>query len=164
MNKIEIYVRGEHSREPKLVEIPAAATIQEVIYLYHKECPGASDAGEINLFFEEDHHPKEKKHNCEGAGIQKKHRIHCHRCKAAEVRVIYNGDDKGFKFPPSATSKTVFKKAIEAFGISPSDAGDYVLKLDERTILQPGEHIGSFVSYPACHVKLFLTALKPIQG
>jgi len=164
MNKIEIYVRGEHSREPKLVELPAGATIQEVIDLYHKECPGAADAGEIQLFFEEEDDPKHGHHGCDEAGVRKKHHIHCHRCKEAEVRIIYNGDDKGFRFAPSATIKSVFKEAISAFGISPEDAGDYVLKLDEKTILQPSEHIGSFVSFPQCVVKLFLTALKPIQG
>jgi hypothetical protein len=164
MSHIQIYIHGENAREPKALEIAEEALVSEIIDIYRREFPDAGTLEEIELFIEEEPEPKEKHHHRHHAGIGKRAHVHCHRCRQVEVNLIYNGDDKSYPFPPSATVKTVLKKAISAFNINPADAGDYVLKLDDKTILQPADHIGSFTSWPRCQLKLFLTALKPIQG
>ena len=160
MENIQIYVHAENAREPKLVEIAENATVAEIIEKYQLEFPVKGEPQEIILFLEDEDGQKMNDYS----GFKKRAHIHCHRCDKISVSVIYNGDDKKFDFKPSKTIRHILKKAVEAFGIQPSDAGDYLLKLDDKTILQPGDHIGSFASWPACHVKLYLTPTKPIQG
>lgn len=164
MNKIQIYVHGENSRDPKLVEVPENASVKEIINLYQQQFSAAGSLDEIELFLEDEEDPKQKDHSGERDGIKKRIHIHCHRCRKIAVTIVYNGDDKTFTFSPSATAKKILKKAIHAFHINEADAGDYLLKLDDKTILQPSDHIGSFATFPHCQVKLFLTPTKPVQG
>lgn len=164
MEKIKIYVHGENTREQMFLEIPPDATVEEIIRLYHEQFPNAGNVEEIALFMEDIDDIKERKHPHHDAGIHHRGHIHCHRCKEIEVTVVYNGDDKFLHFAPSTLAKRVLKKALEEFHINEHDAGDYELKIDERTILAPTDHIGSFTSFPKCHVKLFLTAKRPVQG
>lgn len=164
MNKIQVYVHGENSREPKLIEVPENALINDIIKIYQQEFPNSGAAEEIEIFLQDEEDARQKEQSCEKAGIKKKVHIHCHRCKRIAVTIIYNGDDKSFTFSPSATAKEILKRAIHAFNINETDAGDYLLKLDDKTILQPSDHIGSFTSFPRCQVKLFLTPTKPVQG
>lgn len=164
MTKIQVYIHGENNREPKLIEIAENATVLEIIEAYLKEFPGTGNPQEIEIFLEDQDGPRQKDHDCQEAGIHKRGHIHCHRCNQIVVSIFYNGEDKPFHFPPATTGKTILKKAIHAFNISEADAGDYLLKLDDKTILLPSDHIGSFASYPHCQVKLFLTPTKPVQG
>lgn len=164
MNKTQIYVHGENSREPKLIEVPENASVKDIINKYQQEFPDTGTSDEIELFIEDEEDPKQKNQPDEKDWFKKRGHIQCHRCKKIAVTIVYNGDDKSFTFSPSTTTKKILKKAILAFGINEADAGDYLLKLDDRTILQPSDHIGSFTSFPGCQVKLFLTPTKPVQG
>ncbi|HLZ16818.1 MAG TPA: hypothetical protein VKQ08_07250, partial [Cyclobacteriaceae bacterium] len=158
-----IYLHAENNREPKSVEVPDHATVEEIILICQQYFPNGTTE-EIFLFVEDDETPRERHVHHGEAGIQHHHHIHCHRCKMVDVIVIYNGDDKSFPVAPSTTVKKLLQKVIHAFHISDQDAGDYVLKLDDKTILKPSDHIGSFTTFPRCHVKLFLTPIKPING
>jgi hypothetical protein len=160
MNNIEIYLHGENARAPKLTAVPENATVADIIEKYLQEFPGAELPHEIIVFVEDEHEPRNKDHS----GFKKRMHLHCHRCNKIGVVIIYNGDDKLFDFSPSTTAKHILKKAVHAFSIAEADAGDYLLKLDDKTILQPADHIGSYTVFPRCHVKLFLTATKPVQG
>lgn len=164
MSKLQIYLHGENVPAPKFVEIAGSESLDDLVAIYLQQFPNAGQPHEIEVFMEDAEEAKEKHHSVDDAGIKHRSHIHCHRCKKVEVTVIYNGDDKSFEFAPAIKVKNVLKKAVAAFGISESDAGDYLLKLDDKTVLQLDEHIGSFTSYPRCQVKLFLTAKKPIQG
>jgi hypothetical protein len=164
MNKHQIYVHGENARDPQLVEISENANVNDIIDLYRQQFNQTTDSDQIELYLEDEDEPKSKKDQADKANIKKRSHVHCHRCKKIKVTVFYNGDDKSFEFPPSATTKKIMKKVVKEFGISESDSGDYLLKLDDKTILQPSDHIGSFSSYPLCQVKLFLTPTKPVQG
>jgi hypothetical protein len=164
MDKHLIYLHGEGNRDVKSVEISADATVEDIIIIYQQQFPGGETTEEISLWIEEDETPRHRHaHHGEG-GIHHRHHVHCHRCKTVEVVILYNGDDRSFAVAPSTTVKKVFQKAVHAFHISESDAGDYLLKLEDGTVLKPSEHIGSFTNFPRCHVKLFLTAAKPING
>lgn len=164
MNKTQIYVHGENSRDPKLVEVSENVSVKDIINLYQKEFPDAGSPDEIEVLLEDEEDPKPNDPHGEKGWIKKRMHVHCHRCKKIAVTIIYNGDDKSFTFSPSTTAKKILKKALHAFNINESDAGDYLLKLDDKTILQPSDHIGSFTSFPRCQVKLFLTPTKPVQG
>jgi hypothetical protein len=164
MSKLQIYLHGENVPAPKFVEIVGSETLNDLIKIYQEQFPNSGQPDEIDVFMEDAEEAKEKVQSVDDAGIKHRSHIHCHRCKKTEVTVIYNGDDKSFEFAPAIKVKHVLKKAISGFGINESDAGDYLLKLDDKTVLQLDEHIGSFTSYPRCQIKLFLTAKKPIQG
>lgn len=164
MDKITIYIHGENHRDPKLVEVSENASIAEIIGIYSKEFPGSGDEHEIELFVEDEQDFKQKHLKGEEHGIKKRHHIHCHRCKKVNVLVTYNSETKSFSVAPSATIKKIEKDALKEFKINEADAGDFLLKLEDGTVLQPTEHIGSFASHDQCKVSLFLTAAKPIQG
>jgi hypothetical protein len=164
MEKIQVYVHAENVREPKLIEVHEKATSEELIIIYQQEYPDTGTLEEIVLFFEDEEEPRFKGHPDEHKGPGKRSHIHFHRCKKIEVTVFYNGEDKIFQYSPATTIKKIKSKAIHSFGIKESDAGDYLIKLEDGTVLQAADHIGSFVGSPRCHIKLFLTATKPVQG
>ena len=164
MDKHLIYLHGEGNRDAKTVEIPAHTTVEDIILIYQQQFPGSGTTEEIVLFIEDDETPRDRHAHHGEAGIHHRHHVHGHRCRTVEVVVLYNGDDRSFPVAPSTTVKRLFQKAIHAFHISESDAGDYLLKLEDGTVLKSSEHIGSFTTFPRCHIKLFLTAKKPING
>jgi len=164
MKSLEIYIHGENNREPKLVEVAENSTVPDIINRYKQEFHSDAPAEEIEIFIENEQEPVKKDRPSDEIGLKKRGHFHCHRCKKIAVTIIYNGEDKTFQFEPSATGKKILKKAIAAFNINEHDAGDYLLKLDDKTILQASDHIGSYASYPQCSVKLNLTPTKPVQG
>lgn len=164
MEKIQIYIHGENHRDPKLIEVPESASIEAIISIYSKEFPGSGEVHEIELFVEDEQDSKQKQLKGEEHGIKKRHHIHCHRCKKVNVLVSYNSETKSFNVAPSTTAKKIEKEALKEFKINEADAGDFLLKLEDGTVLQPTEHIGSFTSHHQCKISLFLTAAKPIQG
>lgn len=164
MESTQIYIHGENSREPRLIEVSEKASIPDILKAYAKEFPETGQPEEISVFVEDEEEALIREKHIEPAGIRKRGHYHCHRCKKIEVTVFYNGEDKRLPFPPSTTAKLVLKKAVRAFQINEADAGDYLLKLEDRTVLQPADHIGSFASFPRCVLKLFLTPTKPVQG
>lgn len=159
-----IYLHGEGTRESKTIEIPAHATVEEIIVIYRQQFPHSGALEEILLFVEDEDEPKHHHQHHGDVGIHHRRHVHCHRCHHIEVIVFYNGDDKTFRLAPSQTVKTVFQKAIYAFGIKESDAGDYVLKTEDGVTLKPSDHIGSFAKHPHCQVKLSLTPIQPVNG
>ena len=164
MDKIQIYLHGENHRDPKLIEVSENASVQEIISIYNKEFPGSGNETEIELFVEDEHDARQKHLKGEEHGIKKRHHVHCHRCKKVNVSVSYNSETKLFSVAPSTTVKKIEKEALKEFKINEADAGDFLLKLEDGTVLQSTEHIGSFTSYHNCQVSLYLTATKPIQG
>lgn len=164
MNKIEIYVHGEKVREPKLIEVSEDASIREIILSYHEAFTDSGEVEETLVFLEDEEECKPHDHRGEEHGIKRRAHFHCHRCKKISVSVIYNHETKFLDFAPSATIKKVKRRVLNAFGLKEADAGDMLLKLENGTVLQPTEHIGSLTAYHRCEVKLFLTPTKPIQG
>jgi hypothetical protein len=164
MNKNQIYVHGENNREPKLIEISEKISEVEIIEIYKDEFDAKHHEEVIEIFLEDEETLPFKNGHGPQHEFKKRSHIHCHRCKKITVTVFYNGDDKPVQFPPSVTAKVILKKAVSLFGIKEEDSSEYLLKLEDATILQPSDHIGSFAAYPQCQVKLFLTPTKPVQG
>ncbi|WP_156123701.1 hypothetical protein [Flavihumibacter sp. ZG627] len=164
MKTIQIYVHGENNREPKLVEVSDEASVKDVINKYQQEFPGSGNPDEVELFLEDEEDHKQKDEIGGKGGIKKKVHIHCHRCKKVSVTIEYNGQTITQNVPPSTTAKKILKKSAKEFNISDGDAADLLLKLSDGTVLQPGDHIGSFVAFPNCSISLLLTANKQVQG
>jgi hypothetical protein len=135
MNKIQVYVHGENSRDPKLIEVPENATVSDIINAYQATFPNAGNQEEIEIFLEDKEEPIHRDHSGDKTGIKKKDHFHCHRCKKIAVTIFYNGEDKQVHFSPSITAKVILKKAVHTFNINESDAGDYLLKLRQNFVI-----------------------------
>jgi hypothetical protein len=164
MKTIQIYLHGENNRDPKLVEVSEEASVKDVINKYQQEFPNSGEADEVEFFVEDEEDHRHKHEVGEKGGIKKKVHIHCHRCKKVSVAVEYNGQTITLNMPPSTTAKKILKQAAKKFNISEGDAADLLLKLADSTVLQPGDHIGSFVAFPHCSINLLLTPNKQVQG
>lgn len=164
MSNIPIYVHGENVRDPKLMEVSEEASIKDIINSYREAFSIGGDGEEIFVFLEDEDEHKRNDRPDDVFSITRRAHFHCHRCKRISVSVTYNHETKSLSFAPSATVKKVKKEVLHVFGIKESDAGDMLLKLEDGTVLQPTEHIGSFATHHHCEVKLFLTPAKPIQG
>ena len=162
MKELQIYVHAENNKEPQIIPVDETSTVQDIINEYAKKFNTVP--GEVNLFLQDEDDSKEKGKHADAAGIKKRSHVHCHRCRKITVTVFFNGDDKNIEVPPSFTAKNLIKKIFQIFSIDKNDATEYLLKLEDGTILQPDDHIGSFSSYPQCQVKIYLTDNKPIQG
>ena len=165
MKDLEIYIHAENCREKKLVKIPADATIDDIIKKYHHDF-NISETGEetVEVFIENKDSPHNKEHKADHCGIKHRHHIHCHRCHDVKTQVEYNGKTKHIKFPPSATGENVLKQSAEAFDINEIDAAKLVLELEDETVIESTDHLGSFVQFPHCSIKLFLRPNKQVQG
>ena len=162
--EIEIYLHSAGTTEEKIIQVPEDATVRDVLDAA-KNAGLHVDADTILLV--EDGKDELPHDACLGDhGIKNKHHLHCHRCRAVEVAVTFNGRTKSHKFTPSRKVKGVLKWAVGAFELHGVDAENKELRIggDTGTILQSQQHIGSFVHAPKCHIDLYLTAIVEVQG
>lgn len=163
----QIYLHGEGLKEAKFIEIGSETKISEIVKEFEAITGVASTKeASVECYADDADSPLDKSSTAGSMKIDKRSHVHCHRCRKVEVVVTYNGREEKFSFPPQTKAEKVFKKAIKEFKISDSDASNLVLRLDngQGEILQDDDHIGSFVSYPACHLSLYLTPKKQVQG
>jgi hypothetical protein len=163
----QVYLHGEGLKEAKFIEIGSETKISDIIKEFEAITGVASSTeAPVECYGDEDDNPLDKSSTAGAKKIDKRSHVHCHRCRKVEVAVMYNGREEKFSFPPQTKVEKVFKKAIKEFKISDSDATNLVLRFGngQGEILQDDDHIGSFVSYPACHLSLYLTPKKQVQG
>ncbi len=163
----QIYLHGEGLKEARFIEIDSEANVSEIIKEF-EAITGVASTREapVECYAEDDDNPIDKSSTAGSRKIDKRSHVHCHRCRKVEVVVMYNGREEKLSFPPQTKAEKVFKKEIKEFRISDSDASNLVLRLGnaQGEILQDDDHIGSFVNYPACHLALYLTPKKQVQG
>ena len=163
----QIYLHGEGLKETKFIEIDSETNISEIIKEF-EEITGVASTKDapVECYADDDDNPLDRSSTVGSKKIDKRSHVHCHRCRKVEVAVTYHGREEKFSFPPQTKVEKVFKKAIKEFKISDSDASNLVLRLGsgQGEILQDDDHIGSFANYPACHLLLYLTPKKQVQG
>lgn len=163
----QVYLHGEGLKEAKFIEIGSETTVSEIVKEF-ETITGVTSTTEapVECYTDTGDSPLNKSSIAGSMGIDKRSHVHCHRCRKVEVVVSYNGREESISFPPQTKSEKVFQKAIKEFKISNSEANSLVLRLGngQGEILQEDDHIGSFVSYPACHLILYLTPKKQVQG
>jgi len=163
----QIYVHGEGLKEAKFIEIDSETKMSDIIKEFEAITGVAStNDAPVECYADDDDNPLDRSSTAGSKKIDKRSHVHCHRCRKVEVTVTYNGREEKFSFPPQTKAEKVFKKAIKEFKISDSDASNLVLRSGsgQGEILQDDDHIGSFVNYPACHLSLYLTPKKQVQG
>lgn len=93
-------------------------------------------------------------------------RLHLSRCHKVEVTVRFNGENEKRRFPPSATVERVRRWAVRrAFGLSPIDAAEHVLQLQNSTMRPDRDvHIGTLTGNGTCMVAFDLVPSKRVEG
>ena len=93
-------------------------------------------------------------------------RLHMSHCRHIDISVRFNGEDAKRRFPPSATVARVHHwAALRAFGMTPRDAAEHVLQLQDSTSRPDRDiHIGTLTGDNACCVAFDLVPRKRVEG
>jgi hypothetical protein len=96
------------------------------------------------------------------AGIK----AHLHRCRHVEVAVTFNGETVHHRFGPGTTVARVKIWAAERkFGMTPQEAGEHVLQIaGTKDRPDPGTHLGTIASCPACKIAFDLVPNERVNG
>ncbi len=159
--EIEIYVHNAHQRDPQLIRISEAATIEELL---QRVAP--HEHAEMVLIVEDEDQPRERHHRLHEGNIHHRHHVHVHHCREVEVRVSYNGITHEHKYAPAKTVEKVLHWALGAFSLKGADAMNKVLRLAHGSDdpLPETAHVGSFVAKGHCVLLLNLTVKRNVNG
>ena len=160
MKRVQLYLHAENIPEIKRVEVSEILNQAELLQTLTEAFPSQANGSDVFCFIEDEETDLKGKFD----KVKPKMHIHCHRCQKVAVSVIYNGQTRIINIPPSTTAAKLLKKVTKEFGISEVDAANLVLKLADRSTLETTSHIGSFVSFPACSINLYLTPNQQVQG
>ncbi|MGO8714491.1 MAG: hypothetical protein ACLPP9_09655 [Smithella sp.] len=166
MEKIEIFLQVEGTKDILLVEVKKNGTVRDLLIVAaeHGRHPGNDDIPAM-VFIEDMENVLEIDELLENAGVHHRAHVHIHRCRHIEVTVNFNGKNISKIFPPSATVGRVKKWATKEFGMSEKDASEHVLQISgTRNSLDEDIHIGTLVKHPACHVSFDLVPKVRIEG
>ena len=163
--EIEVYVHGEGVADLKLIKIGEDDTIAELIKKAHAAGIKSPDGDEkIIVTLEDEDDEKDHGHGTADCGIKHHGHVHCHRCRHVAVIVLYNGKEKSRQFAPSAVGAKIKKWALLEFNMSGKDAENKALFFENKMELKADDHIGTFVDYPHCSIKLHLGGVVEVNG
>jgi hypothetical protein len=93
-------------------------------------------------------------------------KAHLHRCRHVKVAVTFNGETVHHRFGPSTTVTRVKTWAAEKkFGMTPQEAGGHVLQIaGTKDRPDPGTHLGTIASCPACEIAFNLVPNERVNG
>jgi len=164
----EVYLHLEGDRNPILIKLSnEKLTIGEIVKQHISTLVGNThEQHELKVFIEDEDELISLDVEFQQLKLKNRCHVHAHKCHKVDVHIVYNGIEKSLQEPPSSTIKKVKSKALHLFDITKDDGMDLLLRLGsaEGEILQDDEHIGSLVSGPHCHVRLYLTPKKNVQG
>jgi hypothetical protein len=161
---VKLFLFRENIREPQEIEVDEHATPSDVLATYKVLYP-SENPEEYQLFIENDDHSQEKKDSVKEGKFHPKDRVHCHRCQHIDVELVYNGKSHQVAFDPAATGAKILAQVPKIFKeISPRDAANLQLEISAGIYLEKNDHLGSFVAYPHCHLRIQLVPKVNVQG
>lgn len=170
MAGLQIFVQGEGAREIRVLELPAHATVRELVEAAREQDVAASRNGDdhaVAVYGEDGDAPLPPDATLEAAGLSNHSSVHLSRCKTVTVTVHYNGQRRSESFGPGVPMHRVKGWAVstKGFGLDPVDAAEHVLQL-AGTSDRPDEdvHIGSVVGATGCGVEFDLVAKVRVEG
>lgn len=170
MAKLQIFVQGEGKREIRVVELPAQATVRELIEAAQAQGVTSQNGGNgagVAVFAEEGDVPLAAGDTLESAGLGNDSSVHLSRCNRVTVMVHYNGQGRADSFGPGVPMHRIKEWAVgkKGFGLDPVDAGEHVLQVTGSSD-RPDEdvHIGSLVGASGCKVEFDLVAKVRVEG
>ena len=168
METIQIFMQGESIREIRLIEVPAGASMRDVVVIAAANgFPAAADFATVAIFAEDSDDALSLDATLDLAGIRHHGSMHVHRCPKIAVTVHFNGGNKERSFGPGTTIGRVKHWAVskEVFHLMPVDAAEHVLQVT-GTQDRPDEdvHIGTLVHAPDCALAFDLVAKVRVEG
>jgi hypothetical protein len=170
MAGVQIFVQGEGAREIRVLELPAHATVRELVEAAQAQGVAAAphNGGRaVAAYAEDGDAPLPAGATLEAAGLGHQSSVHLSRCKQVAVTVDYNGQTRAESFGPGVPIHRVKAWAVgrQGFNLAPVDAAEHVLQLP-GTSDRPDEdvHIGSLVGATGCGVEFDLVAKVRVEG
>jgi hypothetical protein len=163
---IELFLQGEGIPEIRLLKVASDLTVKELIEQAKAHSANLPPGNEkFFLLLENSDEELPLNSTLKEAGIQHRHRIHCHRCRKIEITVNFNGESKSHHFSPANTVAKVKAWADDKFDLKGKDATEHVLQLCDSNV-RPNEdtHIGSLVHFPNCTLCFDLVPKKRVEG
>src|SRR4051812_33338979 len=123
MSGIDVFYQGEGIAGIQHLEFPADETVT-ALKLHLTKKHGFTE--DVLIFIEDEEEPVEgekRLQHCAGpAGIK----VHLHRCRRVEVKVVFNGQTVEHEFAPGTTVARVKHWAAEKkFGMSKEEAAEH---------------------------------------
>lgn len=170
MTNLQIFVQGEGKREIRVVELPAQATVGELVKAAQAQGVTSQNGGQgagVAIFAEDGDKPLAAGETLESAGLGNHSSVHLSHCARVTVAVQYNGQGQTETFGPGVPMHRIKEWAVgkRGFGLDPVDAAEHVLQLT-GTSDRPDEdvHIGSLVGASGCKVEFDLVAKVRVEG
>lgn len=169
----QIFVQGEGKREIRVLELPADATVRELVEAAQAQGVASQNGGghgggnAVAVYAEDGDAPLPAGATLEAAGLGNHSSVHLSRCARVSVTVHYNGRDLSETFGPGVPMHRVKEWAVgnKGFNLNPVDAAEHVLQLTGSSD-RPDEdvHIGSLVGAAGCKVEFDLVAKVRVEG
>lgn len=173
MAGLQLFVQGEGKREIRVLELPAHATVRELIEAAQAQGVASLNGGghggrqAVAVYAEDGDAPLPAGATLEAAGLGNHSSVHLSRCVRVAVTVHYNSRDLSETFGPGVPMHRVKEWAVgnKGFNLTPVDAAEHVLQLT-GTSDRPDEdvHIGSLVGAGGCKVEFDLVAKVRVEG
>lgn len=167
MAGIQVFVQGEGVREIRVVELPADATVRDLVRAIAAHGYAVAGDGKAAVFVEDADDALAPTTTLAAAGIGHQGSVHVHRCGRLAVTVHFNGEAKSQAFGPGATLHRVKQWAVgkKGFELAPVDAAEHVLQVTGGTE-RPDEdvHVGTLVQAPNCALAFDLVAKVRVEG
>jgi hypothetical protein len=165
MDTIEIFLQGKGISGIVLVELASNGAVRDIITVAAEHGFKTAEDDKPMVWIEEVEEPLCLDLSLAEAKITHHSRVHVHTCHVIEVTVVFNGQSRAHRFPPSATVGKVKTWAGREFHLSEADAAEHVLQVTGTTA-QPTEdvHIGSLVQSSHCSLGFDLIPKQRIQG
>jgi hypothetical protein len=167
MARIQVFIQGEGLREIRVLDLPANATVRDLVTAAATNGFAAAVDGKAAVFAEDGDDALAPATTLAAAGIGHQSSVHVHRCKRVAVAVNFNGETKSEAFGPGATVHRIKQWAVgkKGFDLTPVDAAEHVLQVSGGTD-RPDEdvHIGTLVQSPSCAFAFDLVAKVRVEG
>lgn len=159
-----VIIQSPLAKDGLVIKVDEKASLEDIKQAALAAVPQDLLTGDLEVFDEADD-DVETRQFADNEDLRHGHIIHLGRCKLVEVVVRYAGRRVDRHFIPAARVGRVRRWAINALGISPTDANELVLQVAGSSI-QPGrdQHIGSYVEHGTCTTTFDLVRSYTVNG
>ena len=167
MNNQKFVLFGEWVKEPKMHDVSEEISLNDLKQLFrgYSELESVQDE-EIHIFIEDEDDEITELTFKEKIKKVGKHRFHGHRCKKIDVQVSYNGHEYCHEFNPATTGKKIMHWLKKEAQLSQEEIMQHELSIGTANgeVMHDDSHLGTFVTFPQCHLQLFLVPKDRYQG
>ena len=167
MNNKKLIIRAEWIKEPKIHDFHEELSLKDIKQLLreYSELENLLDE-EIFIFIENEDEEVTEINFKETIKKFEKHRFHGHRCKKIDVEVIYNGQEYCREFNPATTRGKIMHWLGKELNFTSGEMMHHELRVDSITgeKINDDMHLGIFIKYPQCKIRLFLVPKDRFEG